>query len=58
MITTVQLFQRVSSVKKRIHSITGKNGFVTATKLGTTDNFLFGATKNIAAAAKRFVDRT
>jgi len=36
----------------------GKNGFVTATKLGTT-NFLFvAATKNFAAATKRFVDRT
>jgi len=35
-----------------------KNGFVTATKLGTTDNFFVAATKNFAAATKRFVDRT
>jgi len=34
-----------------IKSITEKNGFVTATKLGTTD-------KIFAAATKRFVDRT
>jgi len=36
----------------------GKNGFVTATKLGTTNNFFVAATKNFAAATKRFVDRT
>jgi len=36
-----------------------KNGFVTATKLGTTNEFFFVAsTKNFAAATKRFVDRT
>jgi len=35
-----------------------KNGFVTATKLGTTNNFFVAATKNFAAATKRFVDRT
>jgi len=34
-----------------------KNGFVTATKLGTTNTF-FVATINFAAAAKLFVDRT
>jgi len=39
-------------------SITEKNGFVTATKLGTTDKFFVAATKNFAAATKRFVDRT
>jgi len=37
---------------------TGKNGFVTPTKLGTTINFFVPATKNFAAATKRFVDRT
>jgi len=37
---------------------TEKNGFVTATKLGTTNNFFVAATKNFAAATKRFVDRT
>jgi len=36
----------------------GKNGFVTPTKLGTTDKIFVAATKNFAAATKRFVDRT
>jgi len=36
---------------------TGKNGFVTATKLGTTNEFFVASTKKIAAATKRFVDR-
>jgi len=35
-----------------------KNGFVTATKLGTTNKFFVAATKNFAATTKRFVDRT
>jgi len=39
----------------RLH---GKNGFVTATKLGTTNKIFVDATKNFAAATKRFVDRT
>jgi len=39
-------------------NITEKNGFVTATKLGTTNTFFVAATKNFAAATKRFVDRT
>jgi len=34
------------------------NGFVKATKLGTTNKFFVAATKNFAAATKRFVDRT
>jgi len=33
-----------------------KNGFVTATKLGTPNNFFVAATKNFAAATKRFID--
>jgi len=37
---------------------TRKNGFVTATKLGTTNDFFIASTKNFAAAIKRFVDRT
>jgi len=37
---------------------TEKNGFVTATKLGTTNKCFAAATKNFAAATKRFVDRT
>jgi len=43
------------SLKAVLH---GKNGFVTATKLGTTNNFFVAATKNFGAASKRFVDRT
>jgi len=35
-----------------------KNGFVTATKLGTTNEFFVASTKNFAAATKRFVDIT
>jgi len=35
-----------------------KNGFVTATKLGTTNKIFVAATKNFAAATKRVVDRT
>jgi len=35
-----------------------KDGFVTATKLGTTNNLFVAATKYFAAATKRFVDRT
>jgi len=34
-----------------------KNGFVTATRFGTS-KFFVAATKNFAAATKRFVDRT
>jgi len=37
---------------------TVKNGFVTATKLGTTNKFFVAATENFAAATKRFVDRS
>jgi len=37
---------------------TEQNGFVTATKLGTTNNFFVAATKNFAAATKRFVATT
>jgi len=40
------------------HTYHGKNGFVTATKLGTTDKFFVAANKNFAAATKRFVDST
>jgi len=39
----------------------GKNGFVTATKLGKQINVFdvfVAATRNFAAATKRFVDRT
>jgi len=37
---------------------TEKNGFVTATKLGSTNEFFVASTKNFAAATKLFVDRT
>jgi len=43
---------------EKIKLLHGKNGFVTATKLGTTNKFFVAATKNFAAATKRFVDRT
>ena len=41
-----------------LEGFTEKYGFVTATKLGTTNKFFVAATKNFAAATKRFVDRT
>jgi len=40
------------------HPLTEKNGFVTVTKLGTTNKIFIAATKSFAAATKRFVDRT
>jgi len=40
------------------NSNTEKISFVTATKLGTTNNFFVAATKNFAAATKPFVGRT
>jgi len=45
-------------IAQRMNRIHGRNGFVTATKLGTTDKIFVAATKNLAAATKRFVDRT
>jgi len=39
-------------------ALTGKNGFVTATKLETTNEFFVAANKNFAAATKCLVDRT
>ena len=45
-------------IGRPFESPTEKNGFVTATKLGTTNIFFVAATKNFAAATKRFVDRT
>jgi len=37
---------------------TEKNGFVTSTKLGTTNEFFVASIKIFATATKRFVDRT
>jgi len=37
---------------------TEKSGFVTATKLGITNEFFVASTKNFAEATNRFVDRT
>jgi len=58
---TSAIFGRYAFSKKCVYSwallITEKNGFVTATKLGTTNYCFVAATKNIAAATKRFVDR-
>jgi len=68
MINFGQTFNRVSFVTSGRNEIcfvvtqntpiTEKNGFVTATKLGTTNKIFVAATKNFAAATKRFVDRT
>jgi len=49
---------RRSKSVKALRLCTEKKGFVTATKLGTTDKIFVAATKNFAAAIKRFVDRT
>jgi len=49
------------SVSRRHHLAVvghGKNGFITATKLGTTNEFFVASTENFAAVTKRFVDRT
>jgi len=48
----------VESIIVLIFLCTEKNGFVSATKLGTTNKFFVAATKNFAAATKRFVDKT
>jgi len=42
----------------KTHLAHRKIGFVTATKLGTTDKIFVATTKNFAAVTKRFVDRT
>jgi len=48
----------INALRRGIRKVcTEKNGFVTATKLGT-NKFFVAATKNYAAATKRFVDRT
>jgi len=47
-----------SKIAALIQIIHGKNGFVTATKLGTANKCFVAATKTFAATAKRFVDRT
>jgi len=50
--------KQVAKICKGNREFTEKNGFVTATKLGTTNEFFVAATKNFAATTKRFVDRT
>ena len=47
-----------ATLRHSLSSATEKNGFVTATKLETTNNFFVAATRNFAAATKRFVART
>jgi len=42
----------------RLAQCTGKNGFVTGTKLGTTNEMFVASTQNFATATKRFADRT
>jgi len=56
--TVLVCVKEQSAIVSITDNCTGKNGFVTATKLGTTNNFFVAATKNFAAATKRFVDRT
>jgi len=41
-------------IKSHCENLQGKNSFVTATKLGTTNQFFVAASKNFAAATKRF----
>jgi len=48
----VKFFAQVSTL---FPSYTKKKGFVTATKLGTTNKIFVAATKNFAAATKRLV---
>ena len=55
---TIKVEYYVSPFKVAGAIIRKKNGFVTATKLGTTNKFFVAATKNFAAATKRFVART
>jgi len=53
------LFRHQSSFSPWCRTTHGKNGFVTATKSGTTNYFFFvSATKHFAAATKRFVEIT
>jgi len=47
-----------SSKNTHTNLSTEKNGFVTATKSETTNEFFVASTKNFAAATKRFVDRS
>jgi len=59
----LEFFRSETPCRKHSHFIEKfdsrkKNGFVTATKSGTTNKFFVAATKNFAAATKRFVDRT
>ena len=53
--TRIALTGRLLLFYLRMH---GKNGFVTATKLGTTNELFVASTKNFATATKRFVYRT
>jgi len=47
--------KKTTTVKARLRQkCHGKNGFVTATTLGTTDKIFVAATKNVAAATKTF----
>jgi len=50
--------ERSREISSQFSLNTEENGFVTATKLGTTNKFFVAATKYFAAATKRFVDRT
>ena len=54
---TYEIRGNLRALEPVITLLNGENGFVTATKLGTSKYFV-AATKDFAAATKRFVDRT
>jgi len=55
--TRIRLLISIKKVRMA-NVIYGKNGFVTVTKLGTTNKIFVAATKNFATATKHFFDRT
>ena len=53
---TIGQCEIIQHSKLSVKNLHGKNGFVTATKLGTTDKYFVAGTKTFASATKRFVD--
>jgi len=58
LVCFLRAFVEVECFSQLVSICTEKNDFVTATKLGTTNNFFVAATKIFAAATERFVNRT
>jgi len=56
MFSTFNIARKNEHPRRRKFESTKKNSFVTATKLGTTNDFFVASTKNFAAATKRVVD--